>query len=135
MTSQPILLTRNKVVPAIIDFTEPATGTYGTYSQKAIGNHRALWGGNVDANRYVVFQGLGADRDFVFFTVFTDSDNISGSFNYISHGYLNSDTNMDGNVAYQGAANDVDNFIFFNVLLHPLNTTSVINFYITQQLP
>jgi len=42
---------------------------------------------------------------------------------------------MDGDVKYQGASNDVDAMIFFNVIQHPENINFFINFFITQQIP
>jgi hypothetical protein len=138
MSGAVVNLTRDKAAPASFDFTTPSAVTNGANAQKALGNYRLLWGGNADANQYIIYQGAGAglpDRDFIFFQVLTDPANPGGSYNHIVHGYKQGDTNMDGSVKYQGAKNDVDALIFFNVLQHPLNTQSFINFFITQQLP
>ena len=97
-----------------------------------------MWGGNPDANKYSVYQGAGVaspDRDYIFFEVFLDPANTNGSFNHIAHGYLQSDTNMDGKAIFQGINNDVDGMIFFNILFHPQNVNTLINFFITEQLP
>jgi len=135
MTAQPYAMTRNKATAPFIDFTSPNTMTYGTHAQKTMGSHKALWAGNANMDRRVVYQGSGADRDFIFFDMFLDPGNTNGSFNFIGHGYKTSDTDLDGRYIFQGSGNDVDNMIFFNVLLHPGNTSSVINFIIYEQLP
>jgi hypothetical protein len=135
MTAAAQPLTRDKANATFIDFTDPLTLTWGTHSQKTVGSVKAMWAGNADANSVLIFQGANADRDFIFFDVFLDGENPNGSFNHIGHGYRSSDTNMDGKFIYQGLGNDVDNTIFFNVLLHPGNLSSVINYIVNQQLP
>lgn len=138
MTAEPVALTRNKISPATVDFTSSSTATWGNHAQKIDGSKRMLWSGNVNADKYVIFQGSGVgtpDRDFIFFEVFLDEDNTTSSFNHIGHGYSNSDTDMDGKFIYQGLGNDVDAKIFFNVLFHPGNPSAIINYFITEQLP
>ncbi len=135
MSAQTIAMTRDKDTAPFIDFTSPSTATYGSNAQKTIGNYKALWAGNANMDRRIVYQGSGADRDFIFFDVFLDPDNTNQSFNFIGHGYKTSDTDLDGRYIYQSSGNDVDNMIFFNVLLHPGNASNVINFIIYEQLP
>jgi hypothetical protein len=135
MIAQPVAITRDKVNPVFIDFTNPNTATYGNYAQKTMGNYKALWGGNANMDRRVIYQGFGSDRDYIFFDVILDPQNTTGSFNFIGHGYKTSDTDLNGNYIFQGAGNDVDNMIFFNVLQHPGNTSTVTNFIIYEQLP
>ncbi len=138
MTATPVALTRFKLSPAAIDLTKISTPVYGTNARKVMGNYSVLWAGNADANKYIIYQGSGValpDRDFIFYEVFLDPENTTGSFNHIAHGYSLGDTNMDGKVIYGGSNNDVDQMIFFNILQHPGNPTPFINFFITQQLP
>lgn len=135
MTGQPITVSRIKANAPFVDFTSPNTATYGVNPQKIMGNYRALWGGNANMDRRVVYQGSGGDRDFIFFDVFLDPNNTGSSFNFIGHGYKTSDTDDNGNYIFQGSGNDVDNMIFFNVLQHPGNTSVVTNFIIYEQLP
>ncbi len=135
MTAQPITVTRDKANAPFVDFTTPSAATYGTHAQKIIGNYKALWAGNANMDSKIVYQGSGADRDFIFFDVFLDPLNTNNSFNFIGHGYKTSDTDLNGKYIFQGSGNDVDNLIFFNVLLHPGNVSSAINFIIYQQLP
>ena len=62
-------------------------------------------------------------------------DNPDGSFNHIVRGYKNGDTDMNGKMIYQGLGNDVDKMIFLHVLLHPGNSATAVNYFVTQQLP
>ncbi len=138
MTAQPVPLTRNRALPTSVDFTADPAATFGTNAQKTVGAYQVMWAGNPDANKYCVYQGAGVaspDRDYIFFEVFLDPANTNGSFNHIAHGYLQSDTNLDGKAIFQGLNNDVDGMIFFNVLFHPANVNTLINFFITEQLP
>lgn len=138
MTKTPIPLNRFISNPGSIDFTVGNGAAFGKNAQKVAGNYLALWGGNSDGNRYIIFQGSGVavpDRDHVFFEVFLDPLNTNLSFNHIAKGYKQGDTNMDGSVKYQGLGNDIDQTIFFNVIQHPENTAIFVNFFITEQLP
>jgi hypothetical protein len=141
MTASARTITRSKVDALFIDFTSPNTPTYvnpatpTALPQKTMGNYRALWAGNAYMDNKTMFQGANSDRNAIFSKVFFDSNNTNGNFNFIVHGYYPEDTNMDGRVIYQGSGNDVDQMIFFNVLLHPNNTSNVVNYQIFQQLP
>ncbi len=141
MTSQALPITRDRNNSQYVDFTSPATTTYvnpatpTALAQKTMGAYRALWGGNANMDNKVYFQGSVADRNEIYFAVYYDPQNTNNNFNYIVHGYKPTDTNMDGRTIYQGSNNDVDQFIFFNVLLHPGNVLTSINFTILQQLP
>jgi hypothetical protein len=141
MTASARTVTRSKVDALFIDFTSPNTPTYvnpatpTALPQKTMGNYRALWAGNAYIDNKTMFQGANSDRNAIFSKVFFDSNNTNGNFNFIVHGYYPEDTNMDGRVIYQGSGNDVDQMIFFNVLLHPNNTSNVVNYQIFQQLP
>jgi hypothetical protein len=100
---------------------------------------RLLWAGNSNADRYVMFQGGGVgeglDIDNVFDNIFSDPLNVDYSYNHVRNGYFPGDNNLDGKVKYQGPANDVDPFIFFNIISrHPDNVDKFINFYITEGL-
>ncbi len=138
MTAGTLTATRYSNDTPVVDFTDPATATWGNHAQKVVVDKTVLWGGNADSNGFLVYQGFGVavpDRDFIFFEIFLDPSNTTASFNHIVHDYRTGDTNMDGEVRYQGASNDIDALIFFNILNHPENTSFFINFFITQQLP
>jgi hypothetical protein len=105
-----------------------------------LGDKRLMWAGNSNADDYIMFQGggigEGLDIDNVFDNIFSDPNNLNFSYNHVRDGYYPGDNNLDGRVKYQGPANDVDQYIFFNIISrHPGNVQKYINYYITQQLP
>jgi Bacterial Ig-like domain len=122
------------------DFTDPATPVYGSNAGYVLGDKRLMWGGNSNADYQIMFQGggigEGLDIDNVFDNIFSDYDNVNYSYNHVRNGYYPGDNNLDGRVKYQGPANDVDQFIFFNIISrHPGNTNKFVNYYINQGLP
>ena len=122
------------------DFSDPATALYGSNSAFILGLRCLMWAGNSNGDPYIMFQGGGVgeglDIDNVFYNIITDSVNTNYSYNHVRDGYYPGDINLDGFVKYQGPANDVDPFIFFNIISrHPENTQKYINFYINEQLP
>ncbi len=131
MTATPFGLTRDKASPIEIDFTDPNTPLYAEHMQKisSDGQIAMMYGGNADGNDKIIYQGAGADRDHIFFEIFLDPENENGTLNHITKGYNNGDTNMDGRTIYLGSNNDIDELIFFNVLLHPNNPTPFTNFF------
>lgn len=133
MTSAPIALNGATATP--VDFTNLATSLYGTNPTKTIGSKRVLWGGNANNGTSVVFVGPNNDNARVKDDILLAGANASGDFSYIESGYRQGDTNMDGDVIYQGTTNDLDIMIFFNVLLHPANGASNPLFIIYQQIP
>lgn len=121
-----------------IDFTSASTKVYGTNARCLVGDALALWGGNADGDAYLVFQGAGValpDGDRIFYDVFTDETNVGSHYNHITKGYYRSDTNMDGEVRYQGGDNDIDDLIFFNIFSFPDNTNFFSNYFIREQIP
>ncbi len=122
--------------PTTCDFTGAYDG-FGSNAQKAIGNLNALWAGNSNhtgiTHRNTIFSGANNDPDAVKNNVLTTVGNSALDFSYVPMGYHIGDTNLDGDVKYQGPTNDVDNLIFFNVLSHPANTTFSPLFLITEQ--
>jgi hypothetical protein len=122
------------------DFSDPATPMYGSHAGYLLGDKRLMWAGNSNADAYIMFQGggvgQGLDIDNVFDNIFSDSDNKNFSYNHVRDGYYPGDNNMDGRVKYQGPANDVDQYIFFNIISRHLgNAQKYINYYINEQLP
>lgn len=108
------------------DFTGAYDG-YGNYAMKAIGNLNALWAGNANhtgiTHKALIFSGNSNDPDAVKNNVLTTGANSALDFSFVPMGYHIGDTNLDGDVKYQGPTNDVDSMIFFNVMTHPANTT------------
>jgi len=126
------------------DFTDPNMTTFGDHAQRlATGtNVNTLWGGNANQDAYLILVGGGLslpDRDHIFFelflTLWAANPNGDISYNSVLDGYFNSDTNMDGQVKFQGPSNDIDALIFFNILNHPSNTNFLLNYIVTEQIP
>lgn len=140
MTAQPIAFATNQMVS--VDFTNIATPTFGTHAQLDVFGTMVLRGGNANPDKFIILAGGGLglpDRDMIFFDIFLSlwrlSPDIPITYNSVLHGYYGSDTNMDGKVKYQGPQNDIDAYIFFNVLFHPQNTAYRLNFAIPEQIP
>ena len=132
--------------PDLIDTsaTSATTDTYGDNAQQLVEglNIKALWGGNANQDPYLILVGGGLslpDRDHIFFelflTLWAANPNGDISYNSVLDGYFNSDTNMDGQVKFQGPDNDIDALIFFNILYHPSNTNFLLNYIVTEQIP
>jgi len=145
MTAQPITL--SDVPNRVVDFTNPATDLYrlpdanirSNYPMKKVGDYNCLWGGNANANRTVIFQGPQLDQDKLFYDIYTHPDN-KGENGYPNHNFIISDyclgdSNMDGELKYQGPNNDIDNLMFFNVILHDENPDFRGNKIIYEQIP
>ena len=140
MTTEPIPFTATQTVS--VDFTDAETATYGNHAQLEVETKMVLRGGNANPDKFIILAGGGLglpDRDMIFFDIFLSlwqsNPNIPITYNSVLHGYYGSDTNMDGKVKYQGPKNDIDAYIFFNVLFHPQNTEYRLNFAISEQIP
>lgn len=105
-----------------VDFSAPATLTWGTDARLISGGKALLWAGNTNGNTDVRYTGSGNDRDPVLTTVGSLTPNNSVS------GYLRADCTMDGIVRYTGPSNDRDP-ILFNV------GSTTPNNWRTQQIP
>jgi hypothetical protein len=135
MTANAIALTGTT---RIVDFTTNALALNGLYPTKTYTTtgKRALWGGNANSDKKLIFQGPTNDADRVKddIVVFAQN-NPQGNFSYIETGYRQGDINMDGDVKYQGPANDLDAIMFFNVILYPLNTSYSPIYIIYERIP
>jgi hypothetical protein len=92
--------------PLLVDFTDPNMPLYGTNPCFNDGTVRALWLGDTNRDKKVIFQGAGNDVDLIFFQVLLAPGNINASINYILTDYSQLDNNLDGMVAYSGPNND-----------------------------
>jgi len=145
MTANPIAFT--SIVTEKIDFTNTKTPTYqledvrksSAFSQRQIDNRNYLWGGNSNADHSTIYQGPGLDQTKAFYDIFVDPENIGPdgfpNYNFILRTYSISDSNLDGEVRYQGPDNDVDDLQFFNIILHPENPGFFNNKIIYEQIP
>ncbi|MBK8497802.1 MAG: hypothetical protein IPL52_03030 [Flavobacteriales bacterium] len=92
-------------IPALVDFTSVATGTFGSDARKTINGTfptMALWAGDVTLNKEVKYTGSGNDRDPILTTVGSTTPN-----NTVT-AYSTRDVNMNGQVKYAGSGNDRD---------------------------
>ncbi|MEL6654276.1 MAG: hypothetical protein AAFQ87_26090 [Bacteroidota bacterium] len=70
----------------------------------------------------------------IFLSVLTDTANTSFSRTYVKTAYEKGDTNLDGQIIFQGADNDLSP-VFINVLTFPANGSFSRSFTISAQLP
>ncbi|HRH39710.1 MAG TPA: hypothetical protein PK760_15275 [Flavobacteriales bacterium] len=100
MTASPIALSPTTTT---IDFTNPATPTYGTNAQNNVSGTMVLWPGDVNFDGTVRYVGANNDRDPILTA-------IGGSTptNVVGNVYSPLDVNMDGSIRYVGGNNDRD---------------------------
>jgi hypothetical protein len=120
MTATPVSLSG---AVTSVDFTNPATQTYGTNPQKQVGNRMVLWAGDATGNGQLRYTGSTNDRDPILLAVGSTTPN-----NTVTNVYDRRDTNLDGVIKYTGTANDRD-IILTNVGSTTPNNTRA------QQLP
>lgn len=99
MTASPVSLSFS---PASIDFTLPATATYGTNARKNVVDVMLLWSGDVTFSGSLAYTGSGNDRDPILVAIGSTTPNGSVI------GYYRQDTNMNAVVSYTGSGNDRD---------------------------
>ena len=108
--------------PLVLDFTNPATMTWGTNARMTSGSTMLLYMGDGNANGQVKYTGSGNDRDPILVTVGSTTPNNT------VNSYSGSDINMNGQVKYTGSGNDRDPILVNVGSTTPNNTR-------TQQLP
>ncbi|MBO9565673.1 MAG: carboxypeptidase regulatory-like domain-containing protein [Niastella sp.] len=120
MTLAPVAL--NTSTATAIDFSSPATATWGTDARTNQGGVMMLWAGDANGDGTVSYNGGNNDKNAVLGAVgLTTSNNVLTIYHL-------TDVNMDGSVKYNGAANDK------NVVLGVVGLPTP-NRIITQQLP
>jgi hypothetical protein len=100
-----------------------------------IDGNRALWAGDMNGDRRVLFQGPNNDIFGLFSHVLADDLNIDFLANFISTGYHRTDYNLDGKVIYQGPNNDRSLLLYQTVLSHPGNVSNLANFIVLEKMP
>ena len=137
-----------------VDFVDPQTNALGVHPQKmftlnavydvdnpsllisADSVMQAMWAGDLNSDRRVIYQGARNDVDEMFFNVIGEQLNVDNLDNYILPGYLRSDYNLDGNTIFQGPQNDRQMLIFNSILSFPDNRENFLaNYVILEQLP
>ena len=99
MTANPVSLSGDKNT-SFVDFTNPATATYGTDAQKNINGTMVMWGGNAKADdnyvratpRILPPPPLASDITYILDVI------LGGDPNATYSGYSTADVNMDGKV-------------------------------------
>lgn len=133
MTATPVTLSTSLTA---VDFTDPATATYGSQAQRIhpIALRAMLWAGDADGNGYITGAGAGNDATEILRVVLTAPGNVAYNHTYIATGYLTADLNLDGQVIASGGNTDTA-VLLANVVQHPLNALFAANFMVTAQLP
>ncbi|MBX2973032.1 MAG: fibronectin type III domain-containing protein [Flavobacteriales bacterium] len=99
MTAQPVALS---TAATAVDFSAPATATWGTNAQKSANGRTLLWPGNTVSDAEVKYTGSTNDRDAIL-------QRIGGTVpTNTVQGYHAEDVNLDGAVKYTGPDNDRD---------------------------
>ncbi|MEL6652945.1 MAG: hypothetical protein AAFQ87_19255, partial [Bacteroidota bacterium] len=110
-------------------------GVWGSHPQKNLSPGTfGLWGGDVNGDGELNFQGAGSDPTQIFVEVLLDPANVSFTRSFVRTAYSNGDVNLDGKVIFQGGGGDVSP-LFINVLTHPSNTSFSRSFTVGEQLP
>ncbi|MEL6591471.1 MAG: hypothetical protein AAFQ68_15380, partial [Bacteroidota bacterium] len=110
-------------------------GVWGSHPQKNLSPGTfGLWGGDVNGDGELNFQGAGSDPTQMFVEVLLDPANVSFARSFVRTAYSNGDVNLDGKVIFQGGGGDVSP-LFINVLTHPSNTSFSRSFTVGEQLP
>ena len=119
MTNVPVTF---GTTPLVVDFTNPATVTWGSNARMTSGSVMLLYMGDGNANGQVKYTGSGNDRDPILISVGSTTPN------NVTNAYSGSDINMNGQVKYTGTGNDRDPILITVGSTTPNNTR-------TQQLP
>lgn len=120
--------------PAEINFTSPATSTYGANAQVNAFGTMLMWGGDANFDGKIVYAGVDTDANDISADVLLNPFNSQNSALFLSEGYLAVDLNMDGKVIYDGTGADVD-IISQAVLQNPLNVEASPTLVLLAQLP
>lgn len=99
MTASPIALTEGTTA---VDFTLPATATFGTSARRTNGSVMTLWSGNVQRDAALKYVGEQNDRDPILTAIGGTVPTSTAA------GYLQQDVTLDGVVKYVGENNDRD---------------------------
>lgn len=134
MTENPIFL--SIVNTPLVDFTDialPMKG--GATAGRVFNGKRFLWGGDLNGDGKIVYQGPGNDVFRLFSRIITEENNVDNLANYIVTGYEHTDLNMDGKVIYQGPLNDRSPLLYNSILVHTSNGSLLANFIVSDFIP
>lgn len=125
----------------VVDFRKAATPTFRFSSsalnqaQVVVQQGRALWAGNAELDRLIIYQGTTNDVNPIYTRVITDPLNVFILPTFKARGYYVEDIDMNGEAVFQGTGNDLE-FIYQNIISnHPGNGLVLPFFTIREQLP
>jgi len=125
----------------VVDFRKAATPTFRFSSsalnqaQVVVQQGRALWAGNAELDRLIIYQGTANDVNPIYTRVITDPLNVFILPTFKARGYYVEDIDMNGEAVFQGTGNDLE-FIYQNIISnHPGNALVLPFFTIREQLP
>ncbi len=121
--------------PVLVDFTDPNTEVKGTYARAQMNGEMALWTGDLNSNRNVIYQGPFNDIITMFIHVIIDPDNVNSLANFVSKGYDLTDVDLDGTTVFQGPDNDRSKLLFNTTLSNGENQNYFANFVLSDKLP
>lgn len=135
MTNKEVFLSLNQ--PPLVDFRDEALAVYGGSTAGVLTSfsERALWAGDLNSDRKVIYQGPNNDIFYMFSKVLLAPGNQDNLANFILKGYFAADLNLDGQVIYQGPNNDRSLLLFYTTLSHPENIIKLANFIVQEKLP
>ncbi|WP_020558677.1 cadherin domain-containing protein [Thiofilum flexile] len=119
--------------PTLVDFTSPATATYGN-NPRLISDVALMWSGDDNKSNQVIANGPSNDINGVLGAVLVYPENTLLNGNYLLAGYRDTDVDLNGYTLFAGPSNDT-NIIIGNVLLHPDNSTFSANFVVQGTVP
>lgn len=120
-----------------LDFAQASQPVIGENEAgfEMIGGGRALWSGDFNGDRKIIYQGPSNDIFTLFSEVMSNDDNTDLLANFILEGYSSADLNMDGKVIYQGPGNERSLLLYQTILAHPSNYENLANFIVKETMP
>ncbi len=118
-----------------IDFTKAETGVFGENARCNLGGIMSLWGGDLNGDANIIYQGQLNDILTLFISIVLDENNTELLANYIVSSYDVADFNLDGDVIFQGPNNDKAKLLIYSVLASPGNLLQLANYVLMEKLP
>lgn len=131
MSAAPLTL---GTLPIDLDFSDPNTLTWGTHARYVQTDVALMWGGDLNQDGQIIYQGADSDLLPVTIDVYSNIENTEYQASFPITEYLKSDGNMDGQTIYQGAASDLLP-VTISVYSNPANVEYQASFPVFEQLP
>ncbi|MBJ6611142.1 MAG: right-handed parallel beta-helix repeat-containing protein [Candidatus Thiothrix moscowensis] len=126
ITASPVSLVNTA---RMVDFTLSATAVKAEHARVTAGKLALMWAGDINGSQTLTASGPGNDANTLLSTILSAEENPQAHTNYVLHGYLPTDINMDGKTLFSGPNNDAS-LLVGNILLHPLNTGYASNYIV-----